>query len=148
MRMYLFLSMSKLYVIFCVLSIGRIFFYGGHMKILRSLIAVLAIGAATMSTANARDSFSLGINIGGFGYAPPPVAYYPPPVVYAPTAYYYEPVRSYYAAPIVSYRYYSGGHYDRGYDRHHARQGWGNGHRGHNDGHRGGHRGGDHRGHR
>lgn len=114
------------------------------MKILRSLMAVLAIGVATISTANARDSFSLGINIGGYGYAPP-VAYYPaPPLVYysAPSAYYYEPAPSYYySAPIVSYRYYSGGHY---YDRHHDRRydrghGWGNGHRDHNDGHRGGH---------
>ena len=37
------------------------------MKILRSVLIVLAIGAATISTANARDSFSIGINVGGFG---------------------------------------------------------------------------------
>ncbi len=122
------------------------------MKILRSLLTVLAIGAVTISTANARDSFSLGINIGGHshGYHEPIRYYSAPPVVYAPTAYYYEPVRSYYHAPVVSYRYYGGGHH---YNGHHARHndrghGWGNGHRGHNDGHRGRHDGGNHRGHR
>jgi hypothetical protein len=121
------------------------------MKILRSIVAVLAIGAATISTANARDSFSLGINIGGFGYAPP-VVYHAPPVVYhAPHAYYYEPVRTYYHAPVVSFGYYDrGGHRYNGNRHHNARHGWGNGNRGRNDGHRGGnrgHRGGDHRGH-
>ncbi len=127
------------------------------MKFLRTLLTVLAIGAVSISTANARDSFSLGINIGGHdhGYYEPIRYYSAPPVVYAPTAYYYEPVRSYYHAPIVSYQYYSGGGHR--YNGHNARHndrghGWGNGHRGHNDGHRGGNhggnRGGNHRGHR
>lgn len=127
------------------------------MKFLRSLLAVLAIGAVTISTANARDSFSLGINIGGYGndYGHIHQHYAPPVVYHAPHAYYYEPVRTYYHAPIVSYQYYSGGghryngHHARHYDRGH---GWGNGHRGHNDEHRGGNRGGsrggNHRGHR
>lgn len=119
------------------------------MKFLRSVFIVLAIGAVTISTANARDSFSIGINVGGFGngYYEPVRYYSPPPVVYygAP-AYYYEPVHSYYQAPIVSYRYFGGGHHYNGH--HNARHGWGNGYRGHHDGHRGGHRGGNGRGHR
>ena len=121
------------------------------MKILRSLLTVLVIGAVTLSTANARDSFSIGINVGGHdhGYYEPIRYYSAPHVVYEPTAYYYEPVRTYYHAPLVSYRYYGGGHH---YNGHHARHydrghGWGNGHRGHNDGRRGrdgGHRRGHH----
>ena len=112
------------------------------MKILRSLIAVLAIGVAAMSTANARDSFSLGISIGGHSHVyDEPVRYYsaPPVVYYAAPTYYYEPVRSYYHSPIVSFGFHSGGdRYYRGHHGHHARHGWGNGHRGHRDGHRGG----------
>ena len=128
------------------------------MKILRSLLTVLAIGAVTLSTANASDSFSIGINVGGYGND-----YYEPARYYsAPPVYYYEPVRSYYHPPVVSYRYYGDSHNYNGhhYNGHHARHydrghGWGNGHRGHNDGHRGnnnghrgGHDGGNHRGHR
>lgn len=113
------------------------------MKFLHSLLAVLAISATTISAANARDSFSIGVNIGGYGYAPPVVYHAPPPVYYAPQpVYYYQPVRSYYhyAPPVVSYTYYGGGHH---YNGHHARHhGWGqgrrDGHRGH-DGHRRGH---------
>ena len=112
------------------------------MKILHSLLAVLAVSTIAISTANARDSFSIGVNIGGYGhdhgyYAPPTVYYAPPPV------YYYEPVRSYYHAPVVSYSYYGGGHHYKGHRaRHHdGGHGWGNGHRGHrgHDGHRRGH---------
>jgi hypothetical protein len=119
------------------------------MKILRSILIVLAIGTATISTANARDSFSIGINVGGFGNGYyEPVRYYsaPPVVYYGAPAYYYEPVRSYYHAPVVSYRYFGGGHRYNGHDaRHYNRgHGWDNGYRGRNDGHRGGHR----RGHR
>ena len=115
------------------------------MKILRSLLTVLAIGAVTLSTANASDSFSIGINVGGYGND-----YYEPARYYsAPPVYYYEPVRSYYRAPIVSYQYYGGGHYNGGHHgyHHNSGHGWGNGYRGHNDGHRGrdgGHRRGHH----
>ena len=116
------------------------------MKFLHSLLAVFAVGAITISAANARDSFSIGINVGGYGhnhgyYAPPPVYYAPPPVYYAPQPiYYYQPVRSYYHTPIVSYQYYGGGHQYNGHRaRHHdGGHGWGNGHRG-RDGHRRGH---------
>lgn len=121
------------------------------MKFLRTLLAVLAIGAVTISTANARDSFSLGINIGGFGNGYGHVhPYYAPPVVYhAPPVYYYEPVRSYYYPPAVSFRYFDGGgHRYHGHRHHNARHGWDNGRRGHNDGRRGGNRGGNGRGHR
>jgi hypothetical protein len=118
------------------------------MKILHSLLAVLAISTIAISTANARDSFSLGINVGGFGYAPP-VAYYPAPVYYhEPVVYYREPVyyhpapRYYgYAPTVVSFGYNNfGGH--RGWNR----GGWDRGHRGWDRGHRGWDRGRDHRG--
>lgn len=109
------------------------------MKILRSMFVVLALGLVTISSANARDSFSFGLNIGGYG--PPPVSYYPaPPVVYygAPTVYYAP--QPFYYGPRASFRYYDN---DR---RHHHGNGWG---RDHDRGHRGwdrdgrGHRGGD-----
>lgn len=105
------------------------------MKVLRLVFATLAIGVASISSVQARDSFSIGINVGGYGYAPPAVYYAPPPVYYAPApAYYYEPVRSYYHAPVVSYQYFGGGNYYNGHRaRHHdGGHGWG-----HRDGHRG-----------
>lgn len=116
------------------------------MKIVRSMIIVLVTGAACISTANARDSFSLGINIGGYGYAPPPVVYYPAPAVvyYDEPAVYYRPAPRYYsyAPAVVSFGYQNYGGY--GYRDHH--RGWG-----HHDGHRGWDRGerghGHYRGH-
>ena len=114
------------------------------MKLIHSAILVLAIGAATVSTAQARDSFSLGINVGGYGYAPP-VAYYPQPVYYSEPVYYSQPVTYYrpapryygYAPTVVSFGYQNyGGHHYRGHHRGH--HGWDRGHRGgHRDGHRG-----------
>ncbi len=113
------------------------------MKILHATMLALAIGAASISSAQARDSFSLGINIGGYGYAPP-VAYYPQPVYYSQPVYYAEPVyyrpapRAYYAPAVVSFGYQNyGGHHYRG---HH---GW---NRGHDDGRHGWKRGRGHHG--
>ncbi|MDI1297738.1 hypothetical protein [Methylotenera sp.] len=121
------------------------------MKLLRTAVIALTIGVASISTASARDSFSLGVNIGGYGYAPP-VAYYPaPPVVYYSQPTYYRSAPPVYYQPVVSYRYYNDGRrdYDGGWGRegreHH---GWGRGdgdrgnwgHGGHDDGHHGGHR--------
>ncbi len=120
------------------------------MKLLRSAVIALAIGVASISTASARDSFSLGVNIGGYGYAPP-VAYYPaPPVVYYSQPVYYRTAQPVYYQPVVSYQYYSDGRrdYDRGWG-HERREhrGWGRGddnrgnwgHRGHDEGRHGGH---------
>lgn len=100
------------------------------MKTLSSLLVVLAISTAAVSNATARDSFSIGINVGGYGqgYYAPPVRYYSaPPVVYYPHAYYGAPRVIYsnphYYAPRASfgYRNYQGN-----------RHGWNNGgHRGH-----------------
>jgi hypothetical protein len=120
------------------------------MKLLRSTVIALAIGVASISTASARDSFSLGVNIGGYGYAPP-VAYYPaPPVVYYSQPIYYRAPQPVYYQPAVSYQYYNVGYrdYDRGW-RHEGREhhGWGHGgDRG--DWNRGGHDEGRHGGHR
>ena len=123
------------------------------MKILHSTILALAIGAASISSVQARDSFSIGLNIGGYGYAPP-VVYYPQPVYYSePVIYYREPVyyreapRHYgYAPTVVSIGYQNyGGHHYRGHHRgHNGHQGWNRGHRGgHDSGYRRGHRGHD-----
>ena len=128
------------------------------MKIIHSAMLALAIGAASISSVQARDSFSLGINIGGYGYAPP-VAYYPAPVYYRePVVYYREPVTYYHQAPryygyapsVVSFGYTNYGGYGHHNDWGHQgreRHGWGHGNRGgdrHGSGYSG-HRNGQHR---
>jgi hypothetical protein len=56
--------------------------YGkNNVKTFHSVVLALAIGAASITSANAHDSFNLGINIGGYGFAPPPVVYYPHPAI-------------------------------------------------------------------
>lgn len=108
------------------------------MKIFHSAILALAIGAASFTSAQARDSFSFGLNIGG-GY-PPPVYYAPPVTYYNPPVVYYRAEPRYYGSePIVSYQYYDGHNSGWGHeDEHH---GWGHGH--HGGGH-GGHGHGHH----
>lgn len=113
------------------------------MKIIHSTILALAIGAASITGAQAHDSFSFGSSFGG-AYLPP-VTFYNPPVVYysaAPT--YYN--RGYYNnAPVVIYRNNDdgfrgcrrgGGHEEREHqgwreeEREHSgwnRHGWGRG---------------------
>lgn len=108
------------------------------MKTLRSILAVLAIGLAPFSIAQAHDSFSFGLNIGG-GYAPPPVVRYyapPPAVYYAPPTVYYSPAPRYYE-PNVSFRYYDNDYrrYNRGWGRWEGRN-WGRDHDGRSWGHR------------
>lgn len=139
------------------------------MKFIHSALLTLAISTAVVSTAQARDSFNLGINVGGFGYAPP-VAYYPAPVYYNEPVYYSQPVTYYHPAPryyghhgfaptVVSFGYQNfGGHHgwDRGGRGHHGwdrggrggRGGWDRGGRGgwDRDGRGGGDRGGRDRG--
>jgi hypothetical protein len=109
------------------------------MKTFHSVVLALAIGAASITSAQARDSFSLGINIGGYGYAPPAVYYAPPPVYYSPApVVYYQPAPRYYGyghsyAPAVSYQYYNGGRH--GFNGGHRGHGWGHRGRDHDDGH-------------
>jgi hypothetical protein len=117
------------------------------MKLIHSAILALTIGVASITSVQARDSFSLGINIGGYGYAPP-VAYYPQPVYYSEPVVYYRPAPVYYgyAPTVVSFGYQNyGGHHYRGHHRgHHGHHGWNRGHRGgHDSGYRRGHRGHD-----
>jgi len=107
------------------------------MKILRSLMIALALGA-TASAAQAHDSFNIGISLGGYGYPGAPVVAYNnvPQVVYydTPRVYYPAP-HAYHRAPVMIYR---DNHY--GAPRHHfsGRHHGGYGHPGH--GHRGHHR--------
>jgi hypothetical protein len=111
------------------------------MKLLRSAVIALTIGAASISTAFARDSFSVGVNIGSYGYVPPVVYYPAPPVVYYSQPVYYRTASPVYYQPVVSYQYYNGGHHDYdgawGHERreHH---GWRHGDR--DEGHHGGRR--------
>lgn len=116
------------------------------MKLLRCFLMILAFGAS-ISSAQARDSFSLGISIGGYSpYGHPGVTYHAVPQVI-----YYDAPRIYHSAPVVVHRdvYYGGAHnyYSApGYHipRHHGFQGYYGGHRGHghhgHHGHRGHHR--------
>jgi hypothetical protein len=127
------------------------------MKIIHSVVLAVAISAAAVSSVQARDSFSLGINIGGYGYAPPvvyypapvysqsvyygePVVYYREPVYYRQPVTYYQPVPRYYgyAPTVVSFGYqnYGGKHHGHhsGWNRgHHGGKHHGRGHRGHDD---------------
>lgn len=118
------------------------------MKTMSRLLMVITLGLLAVPVAQAHDSFNLGINIGGFGYAPPAVVY----PYGGPSAIYYDAPRVYqpaprliYGAPIVSYQYYNGGGYNRGWQDHRGHRGHhfdrghgrGNG-RGHDHGH--GHR--------
>jgi hypothetical protein len=109
-----------------------------YVKTFHSAVLALALGVVSITNAQARDSFSLGINIGGYGYAPPAVYYAPPPVYYSPApVVYYQPAPRYYGyghsyAPAVSYRYFNGGHHGG-----HRGNGWGRRGRDHDDGHRG-----------
>ncbi|MDO9150478.1 MAG: hypothetical protein Q7U33_03770 [Methylotenera sp.] len=95
------------------------------MKVFRSLLVALAIGAATLSSAQARDSVSLSINIGGPGYYAYPVVthYVAPHVVYYPThRVYHAAPYAYQAYPAAVYRsghYYSGHRHYRGHGHHH-----------------------------
>ena len=120
------------------------------MKIFHSAILALTIGVACVSNAQARDSFSFGLNIGG-GY-PPPVFYAPPVTFYSPPVVYYSAAPGYYgngyynSAPVVSYQYYDEGrrgHRDGWRHEEHEHHGWG--HEDRDDGGR--HQGGWNRGH-
>lgn len=107
------------------------------MKVLRSFVLVLAIGAASLTSAHAGDSFSIGINVGNHRHhthsmpshhvishhVAPQAVYY-----YEPVAYHRPAPRAYHHAPVVVQHYYqreSRHHYgrhghdrgDRGYDR-------------------------------
>ncbi len=97
------------------------------MKLVRLLIASVAISAAAVTTAQARDSFSLGISIGGHDhhhviqthrYVPAYHGYYG-----APSVYYSAPRVVYYDAP-VRYRHFRS--FDYGWDRRYYR---GHGHK-------------------
>jgi hypothetical protein len=110
------------------------------MKILKSLLVVTGLALVPLSAAQAHDSFSFGINIGG-GYPAPVVRHYGPPVVYYGGPAYYAAPQPYYYAPRASFRYYDN---DRHHHRHHGwkrDRDWDRGDR-HGHGHRG-HRGRD-----
>ena len=110
------------------------------MKILRLVLVVLTFGVASISSAQARDSFNIGINIGGYGY--PQAHYYAgPPVVY----YHAPPVVYYRSAPAISFGYPNDGHHNHRYHSQRFDNRWGNNNRWGNRGHNGHH--GHHRGH-
>lgn len=116
------------------------------MNLLKTVALTIALTAATATTAHARDSFNIGINIGGYGYAPHSIVthryvprYYGPPTVYysAPRVVYYDaPVRYRHFQPYA----YGGGYYGNGHHnyKHHGNH--------HNKNGRNHNRGRDHRG--
>ena len=120
------------------------------MKIVSSSIVVLTITVASISSAVARDSFNIGINVGGYGYpqaqyyAGPPVVYYnAPPIVYYRSA---PPIYSY--APAFSFGYQDFEYHNHRHQSQRFDSRWGNDNRwnyGGNNGHRGH---GHHHGHR
>ncbi|MGB4810905.1 MAG: hypothetical protein WBP13_00275 [Methylophilaceae bacterium] len=123
------------------------------MKFLRATAVILAIVAASATSALARDYYSVGINVGNDGYGrgyDRPVGYSSnyslgysnrPNVVYEPRAVYYAPIRYYEPVVVQSYGgyrhngYRDHDHGDRGYERHdrNEHRGWGHGHHDHDD---------------
>jgi len=106
------------------------------MKLLRVFLVALAL-AMSASAAQARDSFHIGINIGGFApYGYPAVGYHvAPPVVYhAPRIYHPAPVVVYPGVVYGAPRHF---HHGQRYfnDRHHGQRYFNQGH-GHHRGHR------------
>lgn len=118
------------------------------MKVINTIVATIAIVAATATTVQARDSFSIGINIGGHarhsigthqhasafrGYYGAPVVYYSSrPVVYYAPSNRYNNFNSYisYGRHMArdNYRHSESRRgYSRRGERHHNRRG--NGHR-------------------
>lgn len=109
------------------------------MKILKALLVMAAIGIASVHSAHAHDSFHLGIQLGGFGYAPPPVVYHysGPSAIYYGSPRYYGPPQVIHHAPIIQYNQFRSRHHqrhggwDRGWDRgNRSRGSWDRGERG------------------
>ncbi|MDD2834465.1 MAG: hypothetical protein PHD12_10680 [Methylotenera sp.] len=83
------------------------------MKLLHSALLALTIGVASVTSAQARDSFSVSINVGGHGHhAYPVTTHYVTPVHHRQVVYYqprhvhYAPVhiQTYGHAPSYNYR--------------------------------------------
>lgn len=95
------------------------------MKVLRLLSASLMLSAVLVAQAHARDSFSVGINVGTFAYAPPVVTHYPHTIYYSntPTVIYYDTAPVHYV-PVIRYQSYPQ-HHSRGHQRDYYQQ-WNN----------------------
>jgi len=101
------------------------------MKIAKMMIATLALSAAMVTSAHAHDSFNIGINIGGYGYAPHSiVTHRHAPAYYgyygAPTVYYHAPRVVYYAPPVGYHHFrqhsYNNNHHFNRHGQKHYRQ--------------------------
>jgi hypothetical protein len=111
------------------------------MKFIKTIVATVAIVAATATTVQARDSFSIGVNIGGYGHghgysthsigthrhAPAFYGYYGAPTVY------YSPRPIVYYAPPARYNHYQ----PHAFDRRDVRRHGGRHHNHRDDGRRG-----------
>lgn len=88
------------------------------MRKIHFLLFVLLVTAGT-ARAYAHNSFGLNLNLGGWGYYPPPPVYYtpPPPVYYAPPQVHYQPFPTYpgYFGPGIYSRHDGRRYYDNGY---------------------------------
>jgi len=87
------------------------------MKIVKLLIATVALSGALATSAHARDSFSIGINIGGHGHYDRHVVrtHRHTPTYYGHRYHRYDAPQVIYYEPRVLYRQYSyyGDRYDR-----------------------------------
>jgi hypothetical protein len=81
-------------------------------KLLLITAALLSLSA---TAANARTSFSIGINQPVY-YQPVPVYYQPAPIYYQPAPVYYQPAPAYYGPPAYYPTYYNGRDRHRNYD--------------------------------
>lgn len=92
------------------------------MKIVKLLIATVALSGALVTSAHARDSFSIGINIGGNDfYAPQTIRTHRHIDHYR--GYYRSAPRVIYYTPQIRYRHFRGGSYFGNRDFGHARRG-------------------------
>jgi hypothetical protein len=77
-------------------------------------VVAVVFGLVVATSAQARDSFNIGVVIGGNGFAQPDIDFAPPPVMFypAPTHSYPAPARAYYFAPVpvVDSNNFNGGH--------------------------------------
>lgn len=91
------------------------------MRVVNMLIATIALSSALATTAHARDSFSIGINIGGHDYAQHNIR------THRYTDNYYGHYRSaprvIYYAPQVRFRHFRGDRYYGTRDYGHAQRG-------------------------
>lgn len=83
------------------------------MRKIHSVLFVLLLTAGA-TVAHADNSFGFNLNLGGWGYYPPPPVYYAPP----PPVYYAQPQIQIYSQSFPAYPRYVGPGFHRRHDAH------------------------------